>query len=325
MCQVADTIELLLDKLVPTDHQYRKFKKVWDFAEIEEILEPLKSKGKFEGHGIFKIFLCLLVQFMEDLSDRELERYIGENIAAKWFTGFKLDEKAPDHTVYCKTRKKIGTKTISKIFEALKGQLKKQGLISEVFTFVDATHLISKAKLWEERDKAIKAKYEKLNNSNVSKFSSDSQAKFGCKGGNKFWFGYKKHISVDTQSGMVNKVAITSANTTDAAGLKHVLPSQGAVYADKGYCTKNARLAAERKQIHLCAIKKNNMKTKNKDLDKFYTKIRSPYERVFSKESKRVRYRSIEKNQFHAFMGAICFNTKRFIAHFMQKALSTDI
>ena len=34
--------------------------------------------------------------------------------------------------------------------------------MNEVFTFVDATHLVSKAKLWEERDEAIKKKYKKI-------------------------------------------------------------------------------------------------------------------------------------------------------------------
>jgi hypothetical protein len=36
------------------------------------------------------------------------------------------------------------------------------------------------------------------------------------------------------QSGLINKVALTPANITDAKGLKHVLPSSGAIYADKG-------------------------------------------------------------------------------------------
>ena len=35
--------------------------------------------------------------------------------------------------------------------------------MNEVFTFVDASHLITKANLWEERDEAIRQKYEKLN------------------------------------------------------------------------------------------------------------------------------------------------------------------
>ena len=40
--------------------------------------------------------------------------------------------------------------------------------MNEVLTFVDATHLISKSQLWEEKDEAIKKKYEKLNNDNVN-------------------------------------------------------------------------------------------------------------------------------------------------------------
>ena len=52
-------------------------------------------------------------------------------------------------------------------------------------------------------------------------------------------------------------------------------------------------------------------KDKNKDLDRWVTKIRSPYERVFSKDNKRVRYVGIAKNQFAEFMKAICFNLRR--------------
>ena len=58
-------------------------------------------------------------------------------------------------------------------------------------------------------------------------------------------------------------------------------------------------------------IKKNTMKNKNPDQDRWYTKMRAPYERVFSQDPKRVRYRGIRKNQFAAFMQAICFNLKR--------------
>ncbi|WP_341750208.1 hypothetical protein [Candidatus Tisiphia endosymbiont of Sialis lutaria] len=64
-------------------------------------------------------------------------------------------------------------------------------------------------------------------------------------------------------------------------------------------------------RVHLGAVKKNNMKDKNFDLDKYYTRLRAPYERVFSQDNKRVRYLGIAKNQFAAFMNAICFNLKR--------------
>lgn len=300
-----------LDELVSSTHQYRQFSKVFDFSEIEQLLNSTEKDAAYKGYGVVRLFRCLVLQFMEDISDRELERYMQENNAAKWFCDFGLTERTPDHSVFSRIRKRIGTNKLSQIFNLLKDQLKEQGLISEVFTFVDASHLIAKANLWEERDAVIKKKYNQLNNDTLPKVAKDKQAKIGCKGGSKYWYGYKKHKSVDMQSGLINKVAVTPANVTDNKGFKHVCPKDGAVYADKGYCLEDSHKAAKIKNVHLVAIKKNNMKDKNKDLDRWVTKIRSPYESVFSKDNKRVRYVGIAKNQFAEFMKAICFNLRR--------------
>lgn len=302
-----------LEDLVSPSHSYRSFLRLWDFKEVESRLKQVKSTNPHEGYGIERIFRCLIIQFMEDLSDRELESFLQENNAAKWFCGFSLREATPDHTVFTRARKKIGTSLLSDLFDHLRGELKKQGYMSEVFTFVDASHLISKATLWKERDKIIQEKYEKLNNEILPKVAADKQARIGCKGKNKFWYGYKKHVSVDMQSGLINKVAITPANVTDAQGFKHVCPSQGAAYADKAYCYAPVKQAAARKGCHLAAIKKNNMKDKNRDQDRWYSTIRAPYERVFSQDNKRARYKGVAKNQFSAFMQAICFNLKRIL------------
>ena len=142
---------------------YRKFKELWDFTEIEKAMNEMEVNSDHKGFGAFRLFLCLLVQFMEDLSDRELETYIQGNIPVKWLCGFSLVEKTPDHSVFCNTRKRIGTKRLSKIFNLLRDQLKSKGYMNELFTFIDASHLISKSTLWKERDKAIKEKYDKLN------------------------------------------------------------------------------------------------------------------------------------------------------------------
>jgi IS5 family transposase len=115
------------------------------------------------------------------------------------------------------------------------------------------------------------------------------------------------------QTGLINKVAITPANVTDSSGFKHACPSQGACYLDKGYCINPAPRIAKERGIDLAVIKKNNMKNKNRDQDRWYSGIRSPYERVFSKRERRVRYRGVAKNQFSAFMQAICFNLKRLV------------
>ena len=64
--------------------------------------------------------------------------------------------------------------------------------------------------MWKERDKAIELKLESLNNKTLEKVSADKDAKFGAKSKDKIWYGYKQNTSVDMQSGMINKVAITS-------------------------------------------------------------------------------------------------------------------
>jgi len=206
---------ICLEDLVLENHIYRKFLNLWNLDSVRLELEKLEADSDHKGYGIYRIFLCLLLQFLEDLSDRELERFICENNAARWLCGFDLTAKTPDHSVFGRVRSRIGTSKLSKIFSLLRDQLKAQGYMSEVFTFVDATHLISKVGLWKERDKAIELKLESLNNKTLEKVSADKDAKFGAKSKDKIWYGYKQHTSVDMQSGMINKVAITSANLID--------------------------------------------------------------------------------------------------------------
>jgi len=115
------------------------------------------------------------------------------------------------------------------------------------------------------------------------------------------------------QSGLINKIAATSANVTDAERLRHVCPDQGAVYADKGYCTKPALDAIKRKGCHDATLKKNNMKSKNNDKDRWHCGLCSPYERVFSKRDNRLHYRGHAKAQFQVAMAAIAHNFKRLL------------
>ena len=60
-------------------------------------------------------------------------------------------------------------------------------------------------------------------------------------------------------------------------------------------------------------IKRNDMKDKNVDLDKWVTKLRCPYERTFIKQNKRVRYKEVVKNQGAEFLYAIAYNFKRLL------------
>jgi hypothetical protein len=206
----------------------------------------------------------------------------------------------------------LGAKRVGEIFSLIVKASERANIIRPVFTFVDASSIKRKENTWQERDKALANEEEQLNNKNIGKYSSDKEARFGCKGKNKFWFGYKRHCSSDMSSGLIKKVAVTN-NVPDHKGLKSVCPEKGMVFADKCYATKEAHKILKSKKCHSGIILKNNMKLKNKDKDKWISKVRMPHERIFSKFNKRTRYMGLAKTQMQAFMEATIHNIKRLI------------
>ena len=83
---MTNQIEMVsLEDLVSKDHLYRRFTQLWSFEVVEQKLSHLLNDNNYKGFGLLRLFKCLLLQFMEDLSDRDLEQYLRENTAAKWF------------------------------------------------------------------------------------------------------------------------------------------------------------------------------------------------------------------------------------------------
>lgn len=176
-----------LDSLVSSTPPYRQFHAY--LPDATEALADVSHLRGAEGYGVERLFRGLLVQFMEDLSDRELARYLEENLAAKWRCGFTLSEPTPDYSLFTRVRTRIGPTRLSQLFAPMRAHLKAAGLMSEVVTVVDATHLIAQATLWEERDKARQQKIEQLNNEVLPKGAGDKQARIGGKGKKKYGYG----------------------------------------------------------------------------------------------------------------------------------------
>jgi IS5 family transposase len=318
----------LLEQLVRKDHPYRKILSIVDFSKLCVPLHDCYSKDNgAPAYPVETAFKCLLLQQWEDLSDRQMERYLQENVSAKLFCGFGLTDTTPGFVFFSKTRSRIGYEKLANMFNKVTKQLKNQKLVSSVFTFVDATGIISKVSLWNERDKAIedaiksqkelkeedKKEEPRLTNQNISKYACDKDAKIGCKGRKKFWFGYKRHQAVDMTSGIIIKVKTTPANIPDHKAMEDILPDTGMVCADKGYDTNATNKLLQERNLHSGIIKKNNRKNKDTDKDRWLTSIRMPYEGLFSKADKRTLYRGLNKVSFHQTLDALCQNFKRLI------------
>ena len=303
-----------LNQKIAGRHDLYKIKKTLDLSKLVYRAKHIETKLGRSGYGIDVGLSCMFLQFYYDLSDREMEERLRFDMAFLWFCGFSAYEQTPDHSFFCRFRKTLGTKGTSKIFKAIVNKTKDLGIMRAMFQFVDATSIITKYTTWDERDLAIKKGEEALNNQNVKKYSADPQARFGCKGKSKFWYGYKGHVGVDMGSGLIERVAVTPANISDQEGFKHVCPRDGQmVFADKAYCLKKAQEAMVHRNAASGAILRQNMIGKNKDLDRWRSAIRAPFEGVFSKVEKRTRYRGHAKVQFQFFMEAIIHNAKRLV------------
>ncbi|WPX97416.1 hypothetical protein [Candidatus Bandiella euplotis] len=68
MSSAHQIIMVCLDQLVGSEHQYRKFKELFNFGAAEQELKGIESPANYKGYGVLRLFKCLLLQFMEDLS-----------------------------------------------------------------------------------------------------------------------------------------------------------------------------------------------------------------------------------------------------------------
>ncbi len=302
-----------LNVIVRTDHELRKVSAVVDFGKIARKYIELKTVLGRKGYGLTVGIQCLFLQFFYDLSDREMENRLRDDISFRWFCGIGLESETPDHTFFCRISSELGTKRVGQVFKNIMRKADEKGIVRKVFTFVDSSAIKAKETTWEQRDKAMQEGEKTLNNENVEKYSADKDARFGSKGKKKFWYGYKRHQSVDMGSGLITKVTVTPANVSDEEGFKHICPEGGMVFADKAYCLKDAQQEMRAHGCHSGAIMKNNMKGKNKDKDRWLSKVRAPFEGVFSKIEQRARYKGRVKVQMQAFWEAIVFNVKRLV------------
>lgn len=308
---LLSTEEEIFNTLVEADHPFRRLNEYFNFTELAISLSKCYSELGTTGIAVEKGFKALLVQFWEDYSDREMENALKLNIGVRWFCGFSLLEKTPDHSYFGKLRKRIGSEKLAEIFHKVNEAMKKKNLFGEVFTFIDASSIITKTALWEERDKAIAAGEEKLNNAIINSYTADKDAKWGAKSKTNLWFGYKRHNAVDMRFGLINKVVVTPANVPDYKAVKDIVPNQGMVFMDKGYDYKEVDEWIQANGSVPATLRKNNNKQKNHDLDRWRSGIRMPFESTFSKQSKRAKYQGQTKVLFQCLAEAIVYNLKK--------------
>ena len=134
----------VLDAIVDMKHPYRAYERAVDFHALAKPRRALHSDLGRQEIGAERGLRMLVLQFVEDRSDREMERFMRENVAARWFRRFGMNERTPDRSHFGAFRKRLGTGGLMNLFEVMRATMKEAGLIPEIFTFVNASKLESK-------------------------------------------------------------------------------------------------------------------------------------------------------------------------------------
>jgi len=323
-----------LDTLVAPDHVLRKFKERLLVKEAAEERERWKKSLGREGYGAETGLRALFLQFLGNHSDREMEDQLRHNFAYRWFCDFTMESQTPDHTFFCRMRKAMGPENILVMFNKMVEDAQLRKILKRFESFVDASAIRRKEAEWAKRDREKEEEERQLKEEgaqwqkeqteeaikerqntpeNVKKYSADTEARWGCKGKKKYWFGYKRHVCVDTASGLIEKIAVTPANVNDATAFPLVCPWEKRILADRGYDTWLVRETMKQKGC----IDRVMRLTKRKDFDaqrnKNIGRRRSPWEMVFSHMRKRTRYMGVKKTYLQAIMEAIVYNLKRLV------------
>lgn len=198
---------------------------------VKEI-EPYYYKGE-RGNKPYPLELMLRIYMLQNLYDLADMKVMYEILDSRAFTEFcciNSPDEVPDGDTIGRFRNLLNKYGLQQtIFETVVDLLLQRGLILKKGTIVDSTFI--------EAPSSTKNKEKKR----------DPEA-HSAKKGNTWHFGYKMHIGVDRDSGLVHHVKTTSANEHDVTATSELMHGEEeTLNGDSGYIGADKRPKAIRK------------------------------------------------------------------------------
>lgn len=304
----------IYELVIPSDHLLRKIADTVDFDFVGELVSDAycadNGRPSWDPVVLFKV---VFLQFLYDLSDRQVEEQVNFHLACKWFVGLQPEETAPDHTVLCRFRSRLGAETFQEIFNQIVHQAREAGLVDEKLQIIDATHLKAKVDLFRLPPPPPESPSAKAPG------SPDPDARFGRKSDATGFYGYKEHMGTDAATGIITGLKVTPGNVADSQVFSGLVdPQAREVTADKGYDTNaNHRYLLRHGQRSSIIIKNNRVDPQIIGrADPQSQRKRPNIERKFAEQKQyhglaKARYWGLGKVTIQALMSAIVVNCKR--------------
>ena len=205
----------------------------WD--EWESMIRPSYYKGE-RGNKPYELRLMLrlhVLQNLYDLSDEGTAAEVIDSRAFSEFCGIDNSSQVPDGDTIGRFRNILVKNGLQeKIFQQVVELLTKRGLILKKGTIVDSTLITAPSSTKNQKKER------------------DPEA-HSTRKGNNWHFGYKAHIGVDKDTGLVHHVRVTSGNVNDVVMTSELLTGdEDIVYGDSGYQGAEKRDEAIRRNNH---------------------------------------------------------------------------
>ena len=184
------------------------------------MIKPCYYKGE-RGNKPYPLELMLRLYLLQNLYNLSDEATVSEAIDSRAFSefcGVDSSNQVPDGDTLGRFRNILVRNGVQeKLFAQVVELLQQKGLLLKTGTIVDST-IIAAPSSTKNQDK-----------------QRDPDA-HQVKKGNAWHFGYKAHVGVDKDSGIVHTLKVTAANVHDVAVTPELLTgSEETVYGDSGY------------------------------------------------------------------------------------------
>jgi IS5 family transposase len=255
--------------------------------------KPRKSNAGRKAIDVVVMFKLLVLQQLYNISDEELEYQVNERLSFMQLMGFGLADEVPDATSVWLFRKQLTEQgLIESLFEQLDGYLIEQGYAAQGGQIVDAT-LIPVPKQHNRDKENEQLKQGKIPQDWQDKphraTQKDTDARW-TKKGDKSYFGYKNHIGIDAESGLIRRYAVTDASVHDSQVLGQLLDEDNdsdEIWADSAYraqvIEETLGLMGFESQIHQRAYRNHPLSEEQKQSNRDKSKIRAKVEHVFGR------------------------------------------
>ena len=139
-----------LRDLIPEDHVLKRVNKVLDLSwlrkEVADCYCADNGRPGIDPEAAVRLMLAGLFQGI--VHDRKLMREAQVNLAIRWFAGYRLHEKLPDHSSLTRIRQRWGAERFKRIFQRTVQACCEAGLVNGETVHIDAT-LIRADVSWE--------------------------------------------------------------------------------------------------------------------------------------------------------------------------------